>query len=95
MRMQITTVSPTYAEEIKTQYYGEGLDGILNARAHDLRGILNGIDYDVFNPTTDKRIPHPYDTGNWRRVKKQNKADLQRELDLQRMTGALLASCPD
>ncbi len=78
----ITTVSPTYAEEIKTQYYGEGLDGILNARAHDLRGILNGIDYDVFNPTTDKRIPHPYDAGNWRRVKKQNKADLQRELGL-------------
>lgn len=78
----ITTVSPTYAEEIKTQYYGEGLDGILNARAHDLRGILNGIDYDVFNPTMDKRIPHPYDAGNWRRVKKQNKADLQRELGL-------------
>ena len=75
-------MSPTYAEEIKTQYYGEGLDGILNARAHDLRGILNGIDYDVFNPTTDKRIPHPYDAGNWRRVKKQNKADLQRELGL-------------
>ena len=53
----ITTVSPTYAEEIKTQYYGEGLDGILNARAHDLRGILNGIDYDEFNPETDRRIP--------------------------------------
>ena len=59
----ITTVSPTYAEEIKTQYYGEGLDGILNARAHDLRGILNGIDYDEFNPETDRRIPPAEGTG--------------------------------
>jgi starch synthase len=78
----ITTVSPTYAEEIKSQYYGEGLDGILNARAHDLRGILNGIDYDTFNPQTDGRIAHTYDAGNWRKVKKQNKTVLQKELGL-------------
>ena len=46
----VTTVSNTYAEEIKTPFYGERLDGLLCARAHDLRGIVNGIDYDVFNP---------------------------------------------
>ncbi len=78
----ITTVSPTYAEEIKTQYYGEGLDGILNARAHDLRGILNGIDYSTFNPKEDHSIPHPFDVSNWRKMKKQNKAELQKELGL-------------
>ena len=78
----ITTVSPTYAEEIKTQYYGEGLDGILNARSHDLRGILNGIDYDVFNPETDSRIPNRYNASNFRAMKVQNKPDLQTELGL-------------
>ena len=44
MQMQITTVSKTYAEEIKMPYYGEGLDGLMRARANDLRGIVNGID---------------------------------------------------
>ena len=43
----ITTVSKTYADEIKTEFYGENLDGLLRARSHDLRGIVNGIDYDV------------------------------------------------
>ncbi len=78
----ITTVSPTYAEEIKSQYYGEGLDGILNARAHDLRGIINGIDYDEFNPETDMRIPHRYNAENFRKEKIKNKIALQRELGL-------------
>lgn len=78
----ITTVSPTYAEEIKTQFYGEGLDGLLNARAGDLRGILNGIDYDSFNPETDKNIPHPYNAINYRKEKVHNKTDLQKELGL-------------
>lgn len=50
----VTTVSDTYAEEIKTPFYGEGLDGLLRARSHDLRGIVNGIDYGEFNPETDK-----------------------------------------
>ena len=50
----VTTVSNTYAEEIKTPFYGERLDGLLCARSHDLRGIVNGIDYDVFNPETEK-----------------------------------------
>ena len=78
----ITTVSPTYAEEIKTPYYGEGLDGLLNARAHDLRGILNGIDYTDFSPDNDKKIPHRYNASNFRREKIKNKIDLQRELGL-------------
>ena len=56
----ITTVSNTYAEEIKTPFYGEGLDGLMRARSGDLRGIVNGIDYDVFNPETDPDIVQNY-----------------------------------
>lgn len=78
----ITTVSPSYAEEIKTPYYGEGLDGILRARSHDLRGILNGIDYDVFNPETDQRIPYRFNVQNFRKEKVKNKLALQKELGL-------------
>ena len=58
MQMPVTTVSNTYAEEIKTPFYGERLDGLLCARAHDLRGIVNGIDYDEFNPETDTDASH-------------------------------------
>lgn len=78
----VTTVSPTYAEEIKTPFYGEGLDGLLNARANSLRGILNGIDYQDFNPTTDKNIVAPYDIKNFRKEKVKNKRALQEELGL-------------
>ena len=53
---RITTVSPTYAEEIQTPAGGMGLDGLLRARAGVLSGILNGIDVDVWNPATDTRI---------------------------------------
>ena len=56
----ITTVSETYAEEIKTPYYGEQLDGLLCARSRSLRGILNGIDYSVYNPETDPKIAVHY-----------------------------------
>ena len=80
----ITTVSETYAEEIKTDFYGEGLNGLLNARAHDLRGIVNGIDYDDFNPETDKFIPFPYNANNFRKEKVKNKRALQEELGLER-----------
>jgi len=78
----ITTVSPTYAEEIKTPYYGEGLDGLLNARAHDLRGILNGIDYTDFSPDEDKNLVKPYNIKNFRKEKVKNKIALQKELGL-------------
>lgn len=78
----ITTVSNTYAEEIKTQFYGEGLDGLLRARSGDLRGILNGIDYEEFNPQTDKHIAYPYNAMNFRKEKIKNKRALQKELGL-------------
>ena len=56
----LTTVSPTYAKEIQTPEYGEGLDGVLRERAADLVGILNGIDYEAWNPATDADIPKRY-----------------------------------
>lgn len=78
----VTTVSDTYAEEIKTSFYGEGLDGLLCARAGDLRGIVNGIDYDEFNPETDKYIVNPYNAVNFRKEKIKNKRALQEQLGL-------------
>ncbi|MCR4990252.1 MAG: glycogen synthase GlgA [Lachnospiraceae bacterium] len=79
----ITTVSQTYAEEIKTEFYGEHLEGLLRAREHDLRGIVNGIDYDDFNPEKDKHIPFPYNAINFRKEKFKNKKALQQELGLE------------
>ena len=78
----ITTVSNTYAEEIKTPFYGEGLDGLLRARSNDLRGIVNGIDYDAFNPETDPFIVQQYNAMNFRKEKLKNKRALQEELGL-------------
>ena len=60
---RINTVSPSYAEEIKTPYYAEGLEGILNARSAVLTGIINGIDTKVFNPNNDPLIPARYSKG--------------------------------
>ncbi len=78
----VTTVSNTYAEEIKTAFYGEGLDGLLRARSGDLRGIVNGIDYEEFNPETDQYIVKPYNAVNFRKEKIKNKRALQQELGL-------------
>ena len=78
----ITTVSQTYAEEIKTAFYGEGLDGLLRARSKDLRGIVNGIDYEEFNPETDPFIVKQYNAINFRKEKIKNKRALQAELNL-------------
>jgi len=78
----INTVSETYAEEIKNRYYGEGLDYILRMRNNDLHGILNGIDYDEFNPADDKRIYYNYDKNNLE-DKYKNKLKLQKELGLE------------
>lgn len=60
----ITTVSPTYAMEIRTPEFGMGLDGLLNLRAADLYGIVNGIDTDVWNPATDSHLVAGYDAGD-------------------------------
>ena len=57
----VNTVSPTYAREIMTPEGGAGLDGLLRRRRVDLHGILNGLDYDVWNPTTDARLARPFD----------------------------------
>lgn len=78
----ITTVSNTYAEEIKMPFYGEGLDGLMRARSNSLRGIVNGIDYGEFNPETDRYIAQNYNAKNFRREKGKNKKALQQELGL-------------
>lgn len=79
----ITTVSNTYAEEIKTPFYGEGLDGLMSARSNSLRGIVNGIDYDEYNPETDTMIARNYSAKNFRKEKIKNKTALQEELGLE------------
>ena len=60
----ITTVSPTYAEEIQRPEYGNGLDGVIRSRRESLVGILNGIDPDEWNPLADKFLPAPFDAGS-------------------------------
>lgn len=78
----ITTVSPTYANEIQTPEFGEGLDGVLRERSYALQGILNGIDVAGFDPATDKRITANY-TVEDRSGKAVCKAKLQEELGLE------------
>ncbi len=77
----ISTVSPTYAQEIKTDFYGEGLKDILVKRSKDLYGILNGIDYDKNDPKTDRRIYAHYSADSIS-LKYENKKKLQEELGL-------------
>lgn len=77
----LTTVSPTYANEICTPAYGMGLDGLLSERRDSLFGILNGVDYDIWNPETDGLIPHTYSI-NKQAGKRRNKAALQRYFNL-------------
>lgn len=78
---QITTVSNTYAEEIKTPQYGEGLDGFLRSKSYYLMGIVNGIDYEEFNPQDDKFIFKNFSINSLGN-KLENKLALQRELGL-------------
>ncbi|MDQ7093720.1 glycogen synthase GlgA [Desulfosporosinus sp. PR] len=76
----ITTVSPTYAQEIQYSFYGEKLEGVLQKRRESLTGILNGIDYEVYNPYLDPCIVSPYGTSS--QARENNKNDLQRILGL-------------
>lgn len=78
----VTTVSPTYAKEILTEEYGEGLQSILNMKRDNLVGIINGIDYDVNNPEKDPNILHHFNVENWKTEKVKNKLALQREVGL-------------
>ena len=78
----ITTVSPTYANEITTVEGGEGLSGLMTARKDRLLGILNGIDYEEYNPQTDPYIPVNYSKKDAVSGKKENKVALQKELGL-------------
>lgn len=79
----ITTVSQKYAEEIQTPAFGEGLDDILKTRKERLIGILNGISYEVFNPSTDKDVPNKYAISNYEEQKAKNKQLLQQEIGLE------------
>lgn len=79
---KVTTVSDTYASEITTPYYGEGLDSLLRARQNDLWGIVNGISYDDWNPQKDEFIAKKYTPRTVKSGKAANKAALQKELGL-------------
>ena len=86
----VNTVSERYAEEIQTPEFGEGLDELLRVHAHKLYGVVNGIDVDIFDPTTDPAIPHHYsadDPG----PKALNKAALRRELGLSESPAPVIA----
>ncbi|MDF0643606.1 MAG: glycogen synthase GlgA [Nitrospira sp.] len=87
---RLTTVSPTYAEEILTSEFGFGLEGVLQARRAKLQGIINGIDVDVWNPETDPHLPVRYSADS-RTGKLQCKQALQEELGLSRKAVPLLA----
>jgi starch synthase len=79
---QVTTVSPRYAQEIQIQPHGCGLEGILFQRRESVVGILNGADYDVWDPRDDQYLPTQYDVHTWVEGKKICKAELQRQLGL-------------
>lgn len=80
---RVTTVSPTYANEILIDYYGEGLNGIIGALRWKLQGILNGIDTVVYDPEHDGHLARNYTVRSWRKGKAANKAALQEELGLE------------
>lgn len=85
----VTTVSPTYAREILTQEYGEGLEPLLQLKGEALVGILNGVNYDVFNPRTDPQVRHQYDLSTLE-GRTLNRTALRGELGLPETSGPVL-----
>lgn len=86
---RVNTVSPTYADEVRTPRYGFGLDGLLRQIGSRFSGILNGIDYQVWDPATDPLILQNYDVGRFG-LKAENKLDVQREFGLPRSEDAFV-----
>ena len=87
---RISTVSETYAEEIQTDFYGEGLNSHLSYHREKLRGIVNGIDVEQWDSSTDTLLPFPYGKDNAVEMKRKNKLALQRRLGLQEDSGKLV-----
>ena len=90
---KITTVSPTYSQEILTPQYGEHLEAVLNMRKYDLWGIVNGIDTTNWNPATDPEIPYHFDKVNIKAGKALDKQALQKELGLEVNPDVMLVGC--
>lgn len=86
----ITTVSNSYKDEIQSEYYGEGLDGVIREKRGSLFGILNGIDYNEYNPETDNKIFSQYNAYSFIENKSINKVELQRELGLEENEGKFM-----
>ena len=87
---RVTTVSESYAREIRTSFYGEGLDGLLRARSNVLSGIVNGIDYGVFDPAKDPHMAVNYTAETVGTVKVKNKLALQKALGLKEDPNVML-----
>jgi len=87
----VTTVSPKYAQEIKTPQFGEGLDGVLREFDYKLKGILNGIDVDEWNPQTDKLILKNYNLDTFKKGKKINKKEVLKRFGLKDVEKPLIA----
>jgi starch synthase len=87
----ITTVSPTYAREILTPRFGMGMEGVLKLRRDSLKGILNGIDDDVWNPETDSYLPQAYDLANVE-LKRHNRRKLLKRMELHDDAGPIFAA---
>ncbi|KQZ16439.1 glycogen synthase [Mesorhizobium sp. Root552] len=85
----ITTVSPTYAQEIRTPEFGMGLDGLINMRAADLYGIANGIDVDIWDPATDKQLAAAY-SARTLKARKANKAAVEGRFSLESDAGPII-----
>lgn len=86
----VTTVSKSYADEIMTAEGGEGLDGVLRHYSHKVSGILNGLDYDVYNPEKDAFLPYYYTVENVTQMKAKNKKKLQKVMGLTKQLDAFL-----